>query len=195
MPSANRVLAATAGLLATLALIAGDTLAPGGAGEIGALDVARRLRSDPDGIRILDVRGDSAFADFHLPRARHAALADAAHLEAWVAAARAGGASEGDLVVIVGGPGIDARRPWLALKKAGFSDVRYMRDAVTDWLESIISPILGPDADDEERSAFEEQAEIARYFGGFPRILTAAEAPGGDVSERLRKARRRGCAF
>lgn len=196
--SVNRVLAVTALVLAAGAAVAGDTPAPGGPGEMTALDLARAIRDDPDGITILDVRSEAAFEDFHVPRATlveggPAGGTDADEGARVLDAARSAGAGPGDLVVVTGGEGTDARPGWLALRRAGYERAHWVRDVLASWLDEIVSPVLSPDASEREREAWEEQADLSRYFGGFPRIAERDEAASTD--DRLRRARRRGCAF
>ena len=188
----NRILAILALVLAGVAAVAGDTPAPGGPGEITALDLARAIRETPDGILILDVRDAAAFEEFSVPRAR--LVEGGAAAESVLEAARAAGAAPDDLIVIAGGQGADARPGWLALRREGHRRVHWVRDVLGSWLDEIVSPVLPPDASDREREAWDEQADLSRYFGGFPRIATREDASGG-TTDRLRRAKRRGCAF
>jgi len=190
--STNRVLAAVAGVLGVLALVAGDTPTPGGPGELSALQLAESLRADADDVIILDVRDALAFEEFHAPRAviveptRSAVLAE---IEARSAASDV-------LVVVTGGPAADPRPGWIALRRAGYARAHYMPDVLTAWLDEIISPVLSPDASESEREAWRKQSELSKYFGGFPRIASREEAVGGETSAaKLRRAKRRGCAF
>jgi len=188
--STNRILAIAAGALGALALFGGDTPAPGAPGVISALEVARELRADPDAIHILDIRDEAAYRDFHLPRAV-LAPADPEALVASLAEAD----PRTDLVVVAGGPDAEPRAAWLALRGAGFIRARYLPDATAAWVDAIVSPVLPADADARTRAAWEVHAELSRYFGGFPRVGTAADRPADDAADRLRQARRRGCAF
>ncbi len=189
--STNRVLAIVAGVLGALALFGGDTPAPGTPGAISALEVARALRADPDGIRILDVEDEGDYARFHLPRAVRAPADPAALL----AGLEDAGAGRGDLVVVAGGADDDGRAAWLALRRAGYVHARYLPHATDAWVDAIVSPVLPADADAGARAAWAEQAELSRYFGGFPRVGSPADTATGDTADRLRRARRRGCAF
>ena len=191
----DRALAMAASVLGALALVAGDTLGPGGPGEVSALELAGELRSHAAELRILDIRSDSAYADFHVPRAVQVPIErQGVDLEAWLTDVMRV-ASPAAPVVVAGGPGTDPRPAWLALRKAGFANVRYMSDAVGDWVDSIVSPVLPASASPSRRAIWEDQAELARYFGGFPRIATDTESLSRGTAERLRRARRRGCAF
>jgi hypothetical protein len=187
----NRVLAASAGVLGALALIGGDTPAPGGSGAMQALDLAAALRADPSAVVVLDVRDRAAFDEFHVPRASHVE-GDRTDLLPVVAEIE----RSGDLMIVVaGGPGSDARPGWLSLRRAGHDRVYYVPDILTAWLDDIISPTLSPDAGPAERAAWEEQAELSRYFGGFPRIRETADVDTVGSTARLTRAKRRGCAF
>lgn len=187
----NGVLASVAGVLGLLALVGGDTPAPGGAGELTALELAAALRASPDSVVVLDVRSEAAFAEFHVPRAR---LTDFDPV-AIVAAAGDAGAHAATVIVVAGDADRDARPGWLALRRAGFDRTHYMPDVLESWLTEIVSPVLASTASARERDAWEEQAELARYFGGFPRILDPSTDTAGGTAERLRRAKRRGCAF
>jgi hypothetical protein len=182
--STNRILGIAAAALAVLAPFAGDTLGPGGEAEIDVLDVAEALRSAPGSIRIVDLRPEGDFAMFHLPRSERV---DAAGLD---------GLDRDDrLLVLVGGPSTDLRRAWLALRKAGHARVRYLPEGAGAWVDRIVSPVLYSDATPAERAVWERQAELSRYFGGFPRVVETPRAGEDTTEDRVRQARRRGCAF
>ncbi len=185
--STNRGLAAVAGVLGALALIAGDTPAPGGSGEMTGLELARAIRDEPATLVVLDVRAPETFEEFHVPRAR---LVEDDHTSLLAEV----GAGADVRVIVTGGPDADPRPGWLSLRRAGYTQVFYVPDVLTAWLDDIISPVLSPRAGASARLAWEEQADLSRYFGGFPRIAEPSTETGGSAS-RLRRAKRRGCAF
>ena len=189
--STNRVLAIAAGVLGTLALIAGDTPTPGGAGAATALDLAAAIRADPDGVVVLDVRDEGSFAEFHAPRARRfdGAPEDTPSLLREIGVTAAG------RVFVTGGPLADPRPAWLALRRAGFENAHYILDIATAWLDDIVSPVGSPDMSAAERETWDRHAELSRYFGGFPRIAARSDDADESTSARLRRAKRRGCAF
>lgn len=155
--------------------------------QLTALELAGWLRDRKPSLTILDVRPDSAaFADFHLPRALHVPFD---HLR---------DAATGPGVVVVYADGSDlAARAWLVLHALGHDSVRVMPDGVGSWLADILNPRLPSDATPEARAAFAAQAELSRYFGGLPRVVTPGEASGSDTGTAalLRTTARRGCAF
>lgn len=195
----NRGLAIAAAALAVLAPLGGDVPVPGGAGEIGALDLARALRSDAGAVRIFDVRGADAREAYGIPRAEPVdpdVVTRAAARGRQGADVRAAlGLEPGQTLVLVGDSAVAARALWLELRRARLAAVRYMPDGVSDWVSSIVSPVLPAEAGARARAAFEEQAELSRYFGGFPRIAAPDAEDAASTAERIGQARRRGCAF
>jgi rhodanese-related sulfurtransferase len=155
--------------------------------QLTALELAGWLRDRKPNLTILDVRPDSAaFADFHLPRALH------------ISFDRLREVAPGPGVVVVYADGSDlAARAWLVLRALGHDSVRVMPDGVGSWLADILNPRLPSDATPGARAAFAAQAELSRYFGGLPRVMTPGEAAGADTGTAawLRTTARRGCAF
>ncbi|HEX9631752.1 MAG TPA: rhodanese-like domain-containing protein [Gemmatimonadales bacterium] len=158
------------------------------ANRLSALDVAAWLRDRKPNLTILDVRPDSAaFAEFHLPRARHASLAEL----------RALTRDPGMTIVVYGDGGDLAARAWVVLRVLGHDTVRVMPDGVGDWLAAVLNPTLPSDATAEARDAFATQAELSRYFGGLPRIVPPGEHADSTATAAtlLQRTSRRGCAF
>lgn len=198
----TRVNAGLAGLAVVLGGLAGIVSLAGGraaaldqplpalveADRLSALELAAWLRDRKSNLTILDVRSDSVtFEEFHLPRARHAPLAELRAV-----------APEPGTTLVVYGDGSDlAARAWVVLKALGHDTVRVMPDGVGDWLVAILNPTLPSDATPAARDAFAAQAELSRYFGGLPRILRPGERTVSDTGTAalLRNTVRRGCAF
>lgn len=196
----NRGLAATAAVLGLLALLAGSETSPaGGPAETSAFDVAQTIRVDPQGTLIVDVRDHDAWEALHLPRSVHLPIRpepqspERLTATEWRQHLEALDGARGRPIVIAGGPETPTRELWLELRKAGY-EASYMPDMLDDWLDTIVSPVRGPIEHPRDLAAWNELAELSRYFGGFPRV---DNTPGrsGSVSERLRHARRRGCAI
>jgi rhodanese-related sulfurtransferase len=195
------------GLMAFGAVGGGGWLAqvdgtPGRDPRVDALDVAAWLRDDPTQLRILDVRSQEEFDDFHIPRAERAPLDSLAMMrgsrESQVDNGPGGPSevdgSEARILVVHGSDRAESLRAWTAARKGGSGPVHFMEDAIAEWTDQILSPVLLIGASVQEEEAFEEQAELARFFGGFPRTGVAA-LPETSAKERLAKARRRGCGF
>lgn len=179
-PRARRALGALALALGALAAIAGRPSPGGGpidvaalAGEIDreadhvtAIELAEWIRDRKPGLRVLDVRTDSEYAAYHIPSAEHVPLPRIATLRP----------ASGETLVLYSEGGAHAAQAWVLLRAAGFPRVYFLRGGLLDWLEDVMNPVLGGDA--------ERGRALARYFGGMPRP---------DATTPVRQARRRGC--
>jgi rhodanese-related sulfurtransferase/uncharacterized membrane protein YedE/YeeE len=181
----SRLLAGAALLLGLPAAVAGN---PYGVSEqrqaarLTAVDLAQWLRQRRD-VRIVDLRSQTAYDTFHVPRAERDSAAD-------LTAAALGA---GDTVVVYGAGDGEALRVWESLRHTP-ATVRYMTDGVREWVSDVLNPTLLASATPAQRQAFERVADLSRYFGGEPR--TGVTAPdSATTSELLHRAERRGCAF
>jgi rhodanese-related sulfurtransferase len=181
----SRRLAGAALLLGLGAAVAGN---PYGVSErrqaarISAVDLAQWLRERRD-VRIVDLRSQTAFDTFHVPRAERATAAD-------LTTAALGA---GDTLVVYGAGDGSALRVWESLWRTA-ATVRYMSDGVAEWVADVLNPTLAASATPAQRRAFERVADLSRYFGGDPRTGVVGRDSLG-TAELLHRAERRGCAF
>jgi rhodanese-related sulfurtransferase len=192
MMNTRRVLGASAGVLGAIAAVAGAP-APNGkasvdvaalADEIGretdhvtAVELAQWIRDRKPGLRVLDVRSDTEFAEYHIPSAEHVPLSALASMRP----------RAGQTLVLYSEGGAHAGQAWVLLRALGFRDVYFLRGGVLDWLEDVMNPVLGTD------SSATHVAALSRYFGGVPRAM----APNGEqpraAAQVIARTRRRGC--
>ncbi len=181
----NGALATAAFVLGLAALVAGSPYremsdrvwAPAPDGSVSALVVAQWLRERKTGLRVVDLRGPEEYEQFHLPRAEP--------LRAF---------EPGETVVVYGADSLEARLAAQRLRDAGIDTAYYLADGVAAWFTDVLNPTLSPDASPGERAAWERVAELSRYFGGLPRIVSRGAAQR-STAEVMRRTMRRGCAF
>ena len=187
--NAKRALAVVAALLAVLAAASG-TSRRGGArvdvtrlaseiqhedDHVTAIELAQWIKDRKPGLRVLDVRSDSEFADFHIPTAQRLPLESLTTLKP---------ASDETLVLYSEG-GAHAAQAWVLLRALGHSHVYFLRGGLLDWMDDVMSPLLPSD------SSRASVAALSHYFGGVPRAggvpvpTTAATA--------VARSKRRGC--
>ena len=192
----HRALAAAAIVLAMLAAIAGarTPLAAVAIGDgvradtfvartVDALQLAAWIREGARDLRVLDLRGDSAYAVHHVPSAEGA---DFARLD--TLARRADGT-----VVLYSDDDVHDAQAWANLAARGHRNAYVLNGGMDAWMAEVIEPVLHGDSADHV-------AALSRYFGGAPRTTDArgnvpkpgvepAAAPAGELGE----TRRRGC--
>ncbi len=195
----NRFLAGAAGALAVLALIAGNPhpsatsstadgetipgMAIDDAYRITAVQLAEWLRERRPGIRVLDLRRESEYTQFSLPKAELTELAQLGVI----------GIDSAATIVVYAGEAETAKRAWVILRALGYEDVYFLEDGIGEWLADIMNPTVSPDASPSERADFDRLAELSRYFGGLPRV--AAMSRDRSTEAVLQRTMRRGCAF
>jgi rhodanese-related sulfurtransferase len=167
---------------AALALVAG--LAAVGAGVIdrplpfiSAPELAGRIMGREDGLRVIDLRPQPAFEQFHVPGARHASTEDLAALPI---------APPASLVLYGDGRAVLADALGV-LRGRGQRDIRVLREGMYEWLSRVQEPRLALDATPAERDEFERAAALSRFFGGVPRAgVSRDEVPQGYWTGRPR---------
>ncbi len=207
----NERLAAVALVLGALAVFARPV--PGGtvtvdAGEL-ALAVQRQAdRLDPldlaDWIvkgradfRLIDLRDEQAYAEYHIPGAERvavAALPDAALLR-------------NETIVLCSDDGVSAAQAALLLRAMGFHGARALRGGLEAWRDEVLFPVLADDATPFQAGRNARLAALARHFGGQPRqgrgdpapptmaALPKVDAPAGPAAPSAgpRKKKKEGC--
>ena len=198
----NAALAATAATLAGAAALA-DFRSPmevdvaqlaaeieAGDDHISALDLGERIMKGDGDIRVLDLRTEAEFGEFHIPGARLISIAALAKetlpRDATIALYSEGGAH--------------AAQAWVLLRLRGYRKVLVLREGIYEWMSRVLEPRLAKDATAAERREFERAALLSRYFGGAPRsCVDRSELHTGywtDVAQArpdARSTRRRGC--
>jgi rhodanese-related sulfurtransferase len=157
-------------------------------GRIEAITVAGWLRDRHPTLLIADIRTAEAWDEFHIPRAKSLTVND---LYSWADTVMRGDGRE-TLVIYDGGDG-QAEAARQALSKTGWERAYYLADGVAEWLNEVMGPSLDTTSSTaEELAAFQEIAELSRYFGGTPRL--GGPESDDDTATVLRPPRR-GCGF
>jgi rhodanese-related sulfurtransferase len=115
--------------------------------------------------RLVDVRDERAFADYHIPTAENVPLATVTD----------GSLGRTDKIVLYGEGGIHAAQAWMVLKGRGFTRVYTLLEGLDAWKDEVLFPVTPQSPTPEQQAQFERAAQVARFFGGQPR---AASAPG-----------------
>jgi len=117
--------------------------------------------------RLVDIRSEQAFAEYHIPTAENVPLATVLD----------GALGRTDKIVLYGDGGIHAAQAWMALKGLGYRRVYTLLEGLDAWKDEVLFPVAPPSPSPEEQARFERAVQVARFFGGQPR---AAVAPGAE---------------
>jgi rhodanese-related sulfurtransferase len=138
----RRVLAASAAILGILALFAGKAPA---IQNVTPVELAEWIRERKPHLRVIDVRSEAEFDEYHLPRAERLTPATTFALD--------------DTIVLVAGGSVRAR------------NVYVLRGGVQAWIDEVLNPTITADAAPSARAAYERASIVSRYFGGVPRVV------------------------
>ena len=166
---ARRGLAASAGVLAVLAAIVGAPApahvasTPTVAGArvdsfvtrtVDALQLAAWIREGARDLRVLDLRGDSAYASHHVPSAERTDFAGLDTL-----------ATRGDATLVVySDDDVRDAQAWANLAARGHRRAYVLDGGMGAWMDEVMDPVLHGDSADYV-------AALSRYFGGTPRTI------------------------
>ena len=156
----RRALAATAAILGVLALFAGKAPA---IHSVAPVELAEWIRDRKPNLRIVDIRNQAEFDEYHLPRAERLTSSATFALD--------------DTIVLVAGGSVHAR------------NVYVLRGGIQAWIDEVMNPTITSDAPPSVRASYERASIVSRYFGGVPRVVDKLPA----VRANAAAVRRRGC--
>jgi len=206
-PGIERALAAVAVIGGVLAVVAGSPARPTRGSvdvtelariveheedHVTAVELARWIRDDKPRLRVLDIRADSEFADFHIPGATRVPLAEIARMPLDSAAT----------YVLYSEGGTHAAQGWFLLRARGVKNVFFLRGGLYEWLEQVMNPHVPSTTPQAQRDSIRA---LTLWFGGKMTVVDSAStvpsAPDRELSaphksdarESIRKIRRRAC--
>ena len=175
-PGIERMLAVVAVLGGALAVVAGSpTRATRGSVDVTelariveheedhvtAVELAKWIRDDKPRLRILDIRADSEFGEFHIPGATRVPLAEIARMPLDSAAT----------YVLYSEGGTHAAQGWFLLRARGVKTVFFLRGGLYEWLEQVMSSprgvddAAGPPRFDSRADALVRRQDAGRRLG------------------------------
>lgn len=122
--------------------------------------------------RLVDLRDERAFAEYHIPTAVNVALATVAD----------GALGRTEKIVLYGDGGIHAAQAWIVLRGLGYTRVYTLLEGLDAWKDDVLFPVMPQSPSPQAQARFERAAQVAKFFGGQPR---AAAQASGDVPVAL----------
>jgi len=116
--------------------------------------------------RLIDLRTEKEFADYHIPTAENiplTGLKDAA-------------LGRNEKIVLYSDGGIHSAQAWFLLRAEDFKGVYILRGGLEEWKDSILFPRLADNATAAETAAFEKIKSVSKFFGGNPQVGGTAAA-------------------
>jgi rhodanese-related sulfurtransferase len=115
--------------------------------------------------RLVDVRDEAEFAQYHIPTAENVPIARLPDF----------GLGRNERIVLVSEGGIHSAQAWMLLRAQGFKGVYMLRDGLEGWRDQVVYPVAPANPGPREAAVFERAAQVARFFGGQPRAASAGD--------------------
>ncbi len=162
--------------------------------HVTATELAKWIRDDKAGLRVMDIRSDSEFAELHIPGARRAALADIARMPLDSAVT----------YVLYSEGGTHAAQGWFLLRARGARNAFFLRGGLYEWVEQVMNPRVSSATPQVQRDSIRA---LTMWFGGKMEVVDSASARttpsvvdgplsatrAAETRESIRKVRRRAC--
>jgi len=208
-PAVERLLAGVAVIGGALAVVAGSPTRPTRGSvdvtelariveheedHVTASELAKWIRDNKAGLRILDIRSDSEFTEFHIPGAMRVPLTEIARMRLDTAAT----------YVLYSEGGTHAAQGWFLLRARGAHNSFFLRGGLYEWLEQVMNPRVSSSTPQAVRDSIRA---LTLWFGGKMEVVDSATTPTtpsvldgplstprpADTRESIRKVRRRAC--
>jgi len=121
--------------------------------HVTAAELARWIRDDKRGLRVLDIRPDSEYGEFHIPGAIRVPITDIATMPVDSAAT----------YVLYSEGGTHAAQAWFLLRARGVEHSYFLRGGLYDWFDQVMSPRVAADVPQAERDSIRA---LTMWFGG-----------------------------
>jgi hypothetical protein len=181
----NRALAAVAMLLGVVA-IAGNPHR-GSTVRLDTQELATIVSSEVDHVtvqeladwiiqgrteyRLIDLRSEDEYAAYHIPFAENVPVA---RLPGY-------GLGRNEKIVLYSEGGIHSAQAWLLLRAQRYPGAYILFGGLEAWRDEVLYPVVPAAATPQETAAFERAAQVARFFGGGPRVAAGADS-GARIS-------------
>ncbi|MBW7933696.1 MAG: rhodanese-like domain-containing protein [Gemmatimonadaceae bacterium] len=137
-----------------------------GSDQVGVTTLADWIIQGRADFRVVDLRDDKAYAEYHIPPAENIPVAGL--LQA--------GLQHNEKLVLYAEDGARTAQAWMLLKARGYKGVYILRGGLAAWKDSVLFPRVADNATPAQMVEFAKMKEVSKFFGGTPQ--TAA----GDSS-------------
>jgi rhodanese-related sulfurtransferase len=121
------------------------------------------IQGKPD-YRLIDLRSEKEYADYHIPGAENVPPALLANH----------GLLRNEKIVLYSEGGIHSAQAWFLLKAMGYRGVYMLRGGLEEWKSSVLFPEPPLSPSPAQAATFEKRKEVSRFFGGTPATGSAS---------------------
>jgi rhodanese-related sulfurtransferase len=145
--------------------------------------------------RLIDLREEAAFAEYHIPTAEHVPTSELVDYPLL----------RNEIIVLYSDGGIHSAQAWMLLRAQRYQGVYMLLGGLDAWTEEVLFPALPSDATPRQAADLERVAHVSKFFGGTPRTGVEAEtattaipmptvdASAAPVVPKRKRKKKKGC--
>ena len=140
------------------------------ADHVDAPELASWIIESRADYRLIDLRGEAEFAQYHIPTAINVPMTGLTEA----------GFGRQEKLVLYSDDGVRAAQAWMLLKARGYKGVYMLKGGLDEWKDQVVFPVVADNPTPDERTRDERARSVSAFFGGQPRSASAvaAGAPG-----------------
>lgn len=142
------------------------------ADQVGVSTLADWIIQGKSNFRVVDLRAEAAYAEYHLPPAENIPVAGLAHAPLL----------HNEKIVLYADDGARAAQAWMLLKAKGFKGVYILRGGLDAWKDSVLFPRIPANPTPAQVVEFARAREVSKFFGGTPQALAGDSAVVSQVA-------------
>lgn len=137
-----------------------------GADHVSPLDLADWIVQQRADYRLIDLRDEKAYAEYHVPGAELVPMArlDGADL------------AHNEKIVLYSDGGTHAAQAWFLMKARGYRGVYILSGGLEAWRDEVLFPVLAENPSPFQRERDARLRALSAHFGGSPRGPGSAPA-------------------
>jgi rhodanese-related sulfurtransferase len=134
--------------------------------HVSAEDVADWIIQGRTDFRLIDLRTEGEFAEYHIPGAERVPLTALAGY----------GLQKNEKIVIYSDGGIHSAQAWFLLKTQGYKGVTMLFGGLEAWKDNVLFPGPVENPTPAQSVQFAKMKEVSKFFGGTPQTDSTAAA-------------------
>jgi len=131
------------------------------ADQVGVSTLADWIIQGKADFRVVDLRSEQAYAEYHLPPAENIPVAGLGQSSLM----------HNEKIVLYAEDGTRAAQAWMLLKAKGYKGVYILRGGLDAWKDSILFPRIPGNPTPAQVVEFARAREVSKFFGGTPQAL------------------------
>jgi rhodanese-related sulfurtransferase len=133
-----------------------------GADQIGVTTLADWIIQGKADFRVVDLRPEAAYAEYHIPPAEHIPVVGLAQSSL----------QRNEKVILYAEDGARAAQAWMLLRAKGYKGVYILRGGLEAWKDSVLFPRIPENPTPAQLVEFARAREVSKFFGGTPQALS-----------------------